>query len=90
MKANDLDFIRICSMFRGMVVQASRMLLENVVQRHPHRHDSANSVFEVFAKIMPTYDYVCEACDHEFEVFQSITEEAKRKCPNAASRSCAA
>ena len=29
---------------------------------------------------MPTYDYVCEACDHEFELFQSITANAKRKC----------
>jgi putative FmdB family regulatory protein len=30
---------------------------------------------------MPTYDYVCDACQHEFELFQSIKEEAKRKCP---------
>ncbi len=30
---------------------------------------------------MPTYDYVCDACKHEFELFQSIKEEAKRKCP---------
>ncbi len=30
---------------------------------------------------MPTYDYVCDACDHEFEEFQSITEAPKRKCP---------
>jgi putative FmdB family regulatory protein len=30
---------------------------------------------------MPTYDYVCEACKHEFELFQSIKEEVKRKCP---------
>ena len=30
---------------------------------------------------MPTYDYVCEACDHAFELFQSIKEDAKRKCP---------
>jgi putative FmdB family regulatory protein len=30
---------------------------------------------------MPTYDYVCDACDHEFELFQSITANAKRKCP---------
>jgi putative FmdB family regulatory protein len=30
---------------------------------------------------MPTYDYVCDACDHEFELFQSITEKNKRKCP---------
>ncbi len=30
---------------------------------------------------MPTYDYVCDACDHQFEEFQSITEAPKRKCP---------
>ncbi|HEY2761677.1 MAG TPA: zinc ribbon domain-containing protein [Pirellulales bacterium] len=30
---------------------------------------------------MPTYDYVCDACHHEFELFQSITEAKKRKCP---------
>lgn len=30
---------------------------------------------------MPTYDYVCDACDHQFELFQSITEKNKRKCP---------
>ena len=30
---------------------------------------------------MPTYDYVCEACNHEFELFQSIKDEPKRKCP---------
>ncbi|MHB8902392.1 MAG: FmdB family zinc ribbon protein [Thermoguttaceae bacterium] len=30
---------------------------------------------------MPTYDYVCDGCEHQFELFQSITEEAKRKCP---------
>jgi putative FmdB family regulatory protein len=30
---------------------------------------------------VPTYDYVCDACKHEFELFQSIKEEAKRKCP---------
>jgi putative FmdB family regulatory protein len=30
---------------------------------------------------MPTYDYECDACGHEFELFQSITEKVKRKCP---------
>jgi putative FmdB family regulatory protein len=30
---------------------------------------------------MPTYDYRCKACGHALEVFQSITEGAKRKCP---------
>ncbi len=30
---------------------------------------------------MPTYDYVCDACGYEFELFQSMTEPVKRKCP---------
>jgi putative FmdB family regulatory protein len=30
---------------------------------------------------MPTYDYVCDSCDYRFELFQNITESAKRKCP---------
>ena len=30
---------------------------------------------------MPTYDYLCEKCGHEFEKFQSITAGASRKCP---------
>jgi len=30
---------------------------------------------------MPTYDYRCEACGHELELFQSMTEAPKRKCP---------
>jgi putative FmdB family regulatory protein len=35
---------------------------------------------------MPTYDYVCDACQHEFELFQSITESPKRKCPSCGRR----
>lgn len=31
---------------------------------------------------MPTYEYRCEACGHELELFQSITEAPKKKCPN--------
>jgi putative FmdB family regulatory protein len=30
---------------------------------------------------MPTYDYKCGACGHEFELFQYISEGVKRKCP---------
>ena len=30
---------------------------------------------------MPTYDYRCDACEHEFELFQSISDPVKRKCP---------
>ena len=30
---------------------------------------------------MPTYDYVCDACQHQFEAFQSIKAEPMQKCP---------
>lgn len=30
---------------------------------------------------MPTYDYECDGCGHTFELFQSITESVKKKCP---------
>ncbi|MHC4415620.1 MAG: FmdB family zinc ribbon protein [Planctomycetota bacterium] len=30
---------------------------------------------------MPTYDYLCEDCGHEFELFQSMTDRVRRKCP---------
>jgi putative FmdB family regulatory protein len=30
---------------------------------------------------MPTYDYVCNACGHEFELFQPMSESPKKKCP---------
>jgi len=30
---------------------------------------------------MPTYEYKCENCNHEFELFQSITAKPVRKCP---------
>lgn len=30
---------------------------------------------------MPTYDYVCDACDHKFEQFQMMKDDALTKCP---------
>ena len=30
---------------------------------------------------MPTYDYECDACGHTFELFQRITEDPIKKCP---------
>lgn len=29
---------------------------------------------------MPTYDYVCDACGHEFELFQMMSDPVRRKC----------
>ncbi len=30
---------------------------------------------------MPTYDYVCSSCGHEFETFQSIKAASLEDCP---------
>ncbi len=30
---------------------------------------------------MPTYDYTCDSCDHEFEREQRITDKPIKKCP---------
>ena len=30
---------------------------------------------------MPTYDYRCDACEHQWELFQSIKAEPEKKCP---------
>jgi putative FmdB family regulatory protein len=30
---------------------------------------------------MPTYDYRCSACNHEFEQFQSMKDKVLRSCP---------
>lgn len=31
---------------------------------------------------MPTYDYVCDLCDHALEIYQSFKEKPKKKCPH--------
>jgi putative FmdB family regulatory protein len=30
---------------------------------------------------MPTYDYACPKCGHQFEQFQSMKDEPLKKCP---------
>ena len=30
---------------------------------------------------MPTYDYHCSACGHELEIFHSMKDAPKKKCP---------
>ncbi len=30
---------------------------------------------------MPTYDYVCDKCGHEFEYFQSMSDDLLTDCP---------
>lgn len=31
---------------------------------------------------MPTYDYVCQDCGHEFEAFQSMKDDPLTDCPS--------
>jgi putative FmdB family regulatory protein len=31
---------------------------------------------------MPTYDYHCEACGRDYEMFQAITAKPVKKCPH--------
>ena len=31
---------------------------------------------------MPTYDYICDDCKHEFEAFESIKADPQRVCPS--------
>ncbi len=30
---------------------------------------------------MPTYEYQCQNCGHEFELFQQMSAPVKKKCP---------
>lgn len=36
---------------------------------------------------MPTYDYVCTKCGHEFEAFQSMKDAPLTKCPQCGKKS---
>ena len=31
---------------------------------------------------MPTYDYICDSCKHEFEAFESIKADPQTLCPS--------
>lgn len=37
---------------------------------------------ERLARIMPTYDYVCDACGYKFEEFQRMSDEPLTICPS--------
>jgi putative FmdB family regulatory protein len=30
---------------------------------------------------MPTYDYICDSCGHEFEAYERITAQPQTECP---------
>src|SRR5437870_3021837 len=35
---------------------------------------------------MPTYEYECDACNHNFDEFQSMSEKPLKKCPKCGKR----
>lgn len=35
---------------------------------------------------MPTYEYVCDSCEHRFERFQKISDEPVKTCPECGKR----
>ncbi|SFT47397.1 putative regulatory protein, FmdB family [Actinopolyspora lacussalsi subsp. righensis] len=35
---------------------------------------------------MPTYQYACTACGHDFETFQSLSEDSLTDCPECSGR----
>ncbi|MBI1389956.1 MAG: zinc ribbon domain-containing protein [bacterium] len=35
---------------------------------------------------MPTYDYVCDKCGYEFEMYQSMKDDPIKKCPECKSQ----
>lgn len=35
---------------------------------------------------MPTYDYQCDACEHTWELFQKITDNPVKSCPECKKR----
>nr|WP_244515143.1 FmdB family zinc ribbon protein [Actinopolyspora xinjiangensis] len=35
---------------------------------------------------VPTYQYACTACGHDFETFQSLSEDSLTECPECAGR----
>ena len=35
---------------------------------------------------MPTYEYKCEVCEHQFEAFQGIKDKPLLQCPECAGR----
>jgi putative FmdB family regulatory protein len=36
---------------------------------------------------MPTYDYICDSCTHEFEAFESIKADPQKVCPTCGKES---
>jgi putative FmdB family regulatory protein len=51
-----------------------------------HQLPITNYQLQVFGATMPTYEYACSACGHEFEEFQGINAKPTVKCPKCGKR----
>jgi putative FmdB family regulatory protein len=45
------------------------------------RYEATASPRRIEVELMPTYDYVCDGCQHEFEAFESIKADPQTVCP---------
>ena len=51
-----------------------------MIRRPPRStHCISSAASDVYKR--QTYDYECDACGHTFELFQSISDSVKKKCP---------
>ena len=44
--------------------------------RHSIQHDQVGVI-----DLMPTYEYQCKSCDHRFEIWQKMSDDALTVCP---------
>jgi putative FmdB family regulatory protein len=78
-----------------------QLLLKKSLKRLDGRRDAScktrpNSMYSVFGRFlvystewgknMPTYEYKCTDCTHQFEVFQSMRDEPVAVCPECGGR----
>lgn len=47
--------------------------LRDVIDVDPSKRDKVSR--------MPTYDYICDSCKHEFEAYESIKADSQTTCP---------
>ena len=65
---------------RHPAVEGDRLQRTGRRARKTRSRDSKPRVRE--HETMPTYEYACDNCGHEFEEFQSITAKPLKKCPS--------
>ena len=44
-------------------------------------HLSLTTYHSIRKNILPTYQYQCDSCDHDFEILQSMLDKKLKKCP---------